>query len=350
MDSNQIIKDIFLKYLNREPLAHEYSWHTNKTYQSLTDEILKCSEYNELVQSKKIQNRVAILISGHMRSNEIERTLHLLNGYNYDVFIHTWDNMGFKGKETNLKDSVDRNLIESMIKRMPNVKSYKIENNETYITSLVDDDDITYFNFSSPEKFIKSQLYSINQSFNIFDEYRIQNNVQYDLVIRTRFDNAFTFFSMNELLISEIKNNKVIFTPNNGCNHEHMDSDSTTCLVCETMFKKYNLKNVHTFDHSHVICDIFAYGDVESMRHYCSLYDVYDSLNKTFENKNKKTLDDLKIEHTVNGNVFLLERGETGHLDSLYYLNCSYPERLLQIHLKDYILPSSTLIKVEFKR
>ena len=53
---------------------------------------------------------------------------------------------------------------------------------------------------------------------------------------------------------------------------------------------------------------------------------------------------------TLDDDVYLLERGEVGHLDSLYYINCSYPERLLQFHLKDYILPSSSMIKVEFKR
>lgn len=349
MNSNQIIRDIFLQYLNREPRVEEYDWHTNKTYQALTDEILRCSEYKEIVHSKKIQNKIAVLISGHIRSNEIEKTLHLLNGYNYDIFIHTWDNLGFKGKETDLKDSVNRSVVESAINSIANVKSYRIENNESYINSL-EDNGVTYFNFSSPEKFIKSQLYSINQSFKIFDEYRVQNNIKYDLVIRTRFDNGFNFFLVDGSLINTINNNKIIYAPNNGCNHEHLDSNSTTCLVCETMFNKYGLMTVHSFDHSHVICDIFAYGSVDSMRHYCSLYDVYDSLNKEFESKNFKTLSELNIEHVLDNGTYLLERGQKGHLDSLYYINCSYPERLLQFHLKDYILPSSIMIKVEFKR
>jgi len=48
--------------------------------------------------------------------------------------------------------------------------------------------------------------------------------------------------------------------------------------------------------------------------------------------------------------VCLLDRGVESHLDSLYYINCSYPERLLQFQLKNYLLPSSTMIKIDWKR
>jgi hypothetical protein len=85
------------------------------------------------------------------------------------------------------------------------------------------------------------------------------------------------------------------------------------------------------------------------MKKYCDLYNNYDELNDSFFNDNLKQYqtitDNIKYE---NGNYNL--KGHNGHIDSLYYYNCSYPERLLQKFLKDFMLVQSKEIKLNLVR
>jgi hypothetical protein len=115
------------------------------------------------------------------------------------------------------------------------------------------------------------------------------------------------------------------------------------------MYYKHDLKTVHIFEHTNVICDLFAYGNIESMKKYCSLYLKYDELIKSFERSN---LESVKIHDKnltkVNGDYVL--KGRDGHIDSLYYYNCSYPERLLQKYLKNYMLVQSKNVKLKLIR
>jgi hypothetical protein len=349
MERQQLI-ELFNKYLTRSPSDKEILIHQKKTYKDFEIEISRCQEYKELQKRPKVtqKGKIAILVSGHIRHNNINNSFNRLNGYDYDVFVHTWDNLGFKGSETNLNDRVNKNLIEDKILSMPNVRSFQIENNKNFINNL-SPVDFTYFNYSSPEVFIKSQLYSIKQCYKIFEDYQNSNNITYDLVIRTRFENEFSDFLVDKELLEDVKND-IIFAPNNGSGHEHPDSNSTTCLSCEKMYTKHKLKRVHIFDHTHIICDIFAYGSQKSMKHYCSLYDSYDDLNRSFEQQNREVLSSTNINHEFKSNVCHLPMTTEGHIDSLYYINCSYPERLLQFHLKKFLIPESKKIKIKFVR
>ena len=345
------LERIFQTYLKRLPINAEYSIHGSKSVESFTKEITTCSEYLKIKNGKDSKLKIALLISGHIRQNQIKESLSMLYPYNFDVFIHTWDNFGNKGTETNLNDTTNVESVISHIKTIPNVKKYKIENNSNYITNL-EKVDFDYVNYSSPENFIISQLYSINQTYQLLEEYSNSEDIKYDVVIRCRFDCYFTKFELDIKTVKDINDNKIIFVSNTDCNHIHPDSNSTTCQVCETMYRRHGLKKVHNFPHSHVICDVFAFGSFKSMKDYCSLYHRYYELNKSFSVENKKIINDetYNIKCTHNDNVYLLDRGNSGHLNSLYYLNCSYPERLLQVHLSDYLLPSSTEIKVKMTR
>jgi hypothetical protein len=346
----QELIELFDRYLRRLPTKRDIISHGRKNYKDFEFEISRCTEYLELQKKPKAakKGKIAVLISGHIRHNNINRSFHRLDDYDYDVFIHTWDNLGFKGSETNLNDRVDVDKIKTEISKIPNVKSFEIDNNKNFINSLPPVD-FTYFNFSSPEVFIKSQLYSVKKSYDIFEEYQLSNNITYDLVIRTRFENEFSGFLVDDALLDDITND-IIFAPNKGCGHEHPDSNSTTCSACEKMYTEHKLRKVHTFDHTHIICDVFAYGNQRSMKHYCSLYDSYDNLNRSFEKQNREVLKSTKIIHEIKNNVCHLEMTPEGHIDSLYYINCSYPERLLQFHLKKFLIPESEKIKIKFVR
>lgn len=339
---------IFKKYLQRNPYDGEYKIHLHKKLEDFEIELQNCSEYLNIKNSTPLDKKIALLISGHIRNYQLIQSLNKIKNYDFDVFVHTWDNYGVKGKETDINDNTDTNNIINIIETIPNLVSYKIENNKNFLLSL--NDESIYFNYSSPEKFIKSQLYSINQSFKLFDEYKQRENINYDLVIKLRFDLIIEDFIVDNELINDVNNYKIIFAPNDGCGHTHPDSDSTSCLVCDKMYYTYNLKYVHSFEHSHIMCDLFAYGSYKSMKVYTSLYEKYDDMNKSFIYENLKKIEETKINYFKEGNVFLLERNQMGHLNSLFYINCSYPERLLQKELKDYMIPRSKKIKVKFLR
>jgi hypothetical protein len=335
------LKFLFEKYLGRNFEESEWNTHKNKMYSSFENEISNCDE--KLLKTKKI----AILLTGHIRKNSIlDGILKLSKTHDVDIFVHTWDNLGFKGTETDLNTLSNEDSVIGEIEKLPNVVKYKIENNKDYIDSLMDIKG--YFNFSSPEKFIKSQLYSINQTYKLLEDHINNTNVEYLSVMRFRFDSKIEEFILNTSIIDDINNNNIIFVPNRDNDHTHLDN-GTSCWACDNMYYKHSLKKVHIFEHTNVICDLFAYGSVKSMKKYCSLYLEYDKLIVSFNEAN------LESAKTNNQNLSKVNddyklNGYRGHVDSLYYFYCSYPERLLQKYLKDYMLVESKNVKLKLIR
>lgn len=346
---------LFKDYLFRDFTEREWKIHGPKNYSDLETEILTCDErkkilnnlYNQNNVNYKFNDKIAILLTGHIRKNSILNGIKLLcNNYNYDIFVHTWDNIGLKGSETNINDYLNKEYVISQVQSLPNLVKYEIENNRSYIESLPNN--TKYFNYSSPEPFIKSQLYSINKAYKLFDEYRKENNINYRAVFKFRFDNEMFLFNLNEEILSDINKHDIIFVSNNDSLHMHPDY-GTSCWACDNMYYKHKLKDVHFFEHTNVICDLFAYGSVESMRKYCYTYDEYDKINEQFYEQNKNSLlkhnKNIKLENDVHKLL-----GNKGHIDSLYYYVCSYPERILQIVLKNYMLLESKNVKLKLIR
>lgn len=347
MQKNELIY-LFKLHLGRECTESEIKTHVSKNYREFEKEITNCKEYKERALTIKTKQKIAILLTGHIRKMNVVDTIQkFCKDYDYDIFIHTWDNVGIKGTETNLSSKTDFNGVENAIKKIDNLKDYIIENNKEYIDSI--DRTETYFNFSSPEEFIKSQLYSINKCFNLMKEYSESQKVDYKLVIRLRFDSEITDFYVDDLLIDEMNKYDLIFVPNEDSGHLHEDN-ATSCWACDKMYYDFNLKNVHIFEHTNVICDFFAYGSIKSMESYCSLYHHYDDMIKTYVDENKKSILKNNISHTIKDGTYYIDKTDKCHIDTLYYLYCSYPERLLQKLLKDYMLIQSRKIKVNFKR
>jgi hypothetical protein len=347
--TNEELSFLFNKYLNRNFTNHELIAHGNKDVQLLENEILNCTEYLNLTpRNTNISSlKIAILLSGHIRKNSIlDGITKFCNNENYHVFIHAWDNIGIKGTETLLHDSTVPSSVISEINKFTNVKKYDIENNKEWIESQEIRD--KYFNISSPEIFIKSQLYSINKSYKLMEEYSTENNIEYDVVIKLRFDCNMTMFNLTDKTISDMKTHDIIFTPNSDNKHSHMDY-GTSCWACDNMYYKHNRKIVHNFDHTNVICDLYAYGSQNSMKKYCDLYNNYDKLNNSFFEENLKQFKVVSNNIVYEGGNYNL-KGKEGHVDSLYYYNCSYPERLLQQFLKNYMLVESRDIKTNLVR
>lgn len=344
------LNDLFKQYLYRAPTEREWTVHGGKNYHVFEKEISECKERSEILRTdtKNVNvGKIAFLLTGHIRRNSILAGINsFCRKYDYDIFIHTWDNFGIKGKETNLDDRLNKFEIENEIKKIPNVKKYEIENNKKYIESLTQNK--KYFNYSSPEPFIKSQLYSINKAFSYLENEVNENKTIYKAVFKLRFDSDMFLFNLNKAIVEDINNHDIIFVPNIDNHHIHPDN-GTSCWACDNMYYEHKLKDVHVFEHTNVICDLFAYGSFNSMKKYCSLYDAYDSINEKYFKKNLET---SKI-HNKNLSIVNSEYklvGGNGHLHSLYYYYCSYPERMLQLHLKDYMLVESKNIKLKLIR
>jgi hypothetical protein len=85
------------------------------------------------------------------------------------------------------------------------------------------------------------------------------------------------------------------------------------------------------------------------MKQYCNLYHNYDELNESFLEENLKQYEKIGGHIRIkNGNYYF--HGHKGHIESLYYYNCSYPERLLQKFLRDYMLVESKDVKLSLER
>lgn len=353
--SPQELKRTFNNLLNRDPSPFDTTVHLHKTVNKLTEEILSCKEYKDRGGNRITEKRenytnsnegpkIAFLLSGHIRNNHILQSLtEKCKDLNYDIFIHTWDTKGTKGTEMNLDIKDDKYAVEEEIMRFCNVRSYEIENNAEYIEKIKgDDDNVSYFNYSSPEKFIKSQLYSINKCFKIFEKYSKKENIKYDIVFRIRFDLGFDSIEIDRNLINEINEYDIIFCPNVDGPHSHPDH-GTSCKVCDDMYYKWKFRYPHVFEHSNVICDVFAYGSVKSMKDYCSLYENYDKIAKKFEKENLKSLNRQRNPNVKkSGKDYLIK----DHCESLFYYYGSYPERMLSYYLRDYMLVESRKIKL----
>jgi hypothetical protein len=342
------LKLLFNKYLERDFTEIEWKDHGKKSKYEFENEITNCDEYLNLKKDNYTDLKIAIILTGHIRKNSILHGINkFCNSENCDIFIHTWDNIGIKGTETLLNTTTDSDMVFTEIQKYKNLKKYQIENNKNWIE--LQDVKENYFNYSSPEPFIKSQLYSIHKGHQLMEDYSLENNINYDIVFKFRFDCNLTHFYLFNKTIFDIKDNDIIFTPNSDCNHYHMDY-GTSCWACDSMYYKHNMKTVHIFEHSNVICDIFAYGNMKSMKKYCDLYNNYDDLNNSFFEENLKQYEKLNENVKYENGNYILDRGNQGHLDSLYYYNCSYPERLLQKFLKNYMLIKSEDVRVKLVR
>lgn len=278
--------------------------------------------------------RVALLIAGHPRSMDIISSLKKMNRNDIDVFVFSWDQWGYRGTETNLDSPTDKEKIKHCIENIPGIKKYIIENNNDFVKNN-DDLTIKYFNWMRyAEVFSKSHLYAVSKSYELMEEYFKETGQAYDLVIKARFENPIIKFDLNKNLIQEVNQNKIIYFPDGSF---HVHPIGNYCLTCQSIYEM-GFRKVHIFEHNNPVCDMYAYGSVDSMKEYCSLFYKYDELCKSFENHNLSMLEYLKTPYTKRGEAFILEKNDRVHWETMFFYFCSYPERLLSFSLKDYML------------
>lgn len=334
--------DIYKRYLRREPNTSELQRDTKKNVYKLEKEIADCDERRRIGFSPA---KIAVLICGHLRNQNIVKDLRIISEkYNVDTFVYSWDNFGHKGTETNLDDKVDPDKIRKEIERIPGIKSYKIENNKEFLLKIKKETENTiYFNYSSPEIFIKSQLYTIAKTYELMEDYSIKNNVKYDLVLKARFDLSIPKFDLRKETTELVRDNKVILIPKDSDGHAHPHFGH--CPVCHEMYYNRKMTIPHIFPHVGVICDIWALGNQKSMKDYCSMYYHYDEILKKHTNETLKFLEENEIGYKKEGNVYYF-----GHHEAIYYSYASFPENIIPLHLRNYMLLTTNDLDFIFHR
>ena len=324
---------LYEKYLNRMPNQREIDFHGGKLADDFERELSTCPERMSAIGDGAAKNvRYAMLLCGHLRNHRILEFLKTTD-QNIDVFVFAWDNWGHQSIEVSPSD-YDPEGIYSELRSIPNIKKLDIKTNRIFLESIMEETHSrTYFDYSSPEVFIKSQLFSINQAYGLFEQHCQQTGDSYDVVMKCRFDCEILKFQMKERTLARCHGGKHIFVTNDGC-HKHPYFPNG-CMLCNTMYD-IGFVHPHLLDHTNIICDFMAYGSPAAMRHYCGLYNIYDDMCDGFLQENMDTMKRMKLHLHRRGNNY-----RTNHKDSIFYFKCSYPERLLQYHLKDYVVPSS---------
>jgi len=328
------LKALFNKYLERDPNETEYVDHLGKDKNDFEHEIKNCKERAQLVT----QPRVAVLLSGHARDMNILKTSYLIKYRKVDFFIFSWDQLGTWGTEADLNRPSVKDFLEQEYKKESRIKKYTIESNKDYIENNPIAPGIKFFRYSKvPEINIKSQLYAIMRSYQLMEEYMKETGIEYDLVVKTRFDMAITDFNLTADLIEDVKNNKIIFVPD----HEragHVHPLPSFCPSCDRIYEN-GIKVKHLFEHQNIICDTYAYGSVDSMKKYCDLYYSYEKLCKDFEAHNLSVIDKIKLTYEKDEGNYVIPMSVNNDVIAQRFLFCSYPERLFMHYLDDYLLP-----------
>lgn len=147
--------------------------------------------------------KIALCLSGHIRNleeNYLSLKNNLLNFYDVDVFIHTWDTYGWRvdgiditTQEDGFKgfDYYSGNINQIKINEILKPKKMVIDNYKDFESIFVEKSK-SYTNLRCPDKDRPSNMasmwYKIMKCNELKKHYEEENNFKYDIVIRTRPD------------------------------------------------------------------------------------------------------------------------------------------------------------------
>jgi hypothetical protein len=343
------IKDCYLKVLKRLPTDYESYIYYNAMICGFSriqlENILKdSSEYKYKFLSKKDiiknfnysekikKNKLALCISGHIRNfNNTYLNLfnNLVSKLDIDIFIHTWDVIGTQVKRSD-SIGIGYNIIPinnefiNLIKKI-NPKKYLIENFSSKINTFKVPSKIFMYgapvnslgvvnSTARPENII-SQLYSIDQSYSLLEKYEQENKINYDIIIKMRFDFSLDCQIPEEEILNCIDKN-IIYTLNKNKSTSSFDN----CSMCK--------ENFHKGIHDNIISDLFLFGNNKIMKHYMSLYKNYYDLYLNLTNN--ISFNDINLSYELENIKFI------GDLNTaIYRAPCFFPERLLMDYLSD---------------
>jgi hypothetical protein len=160
--------------------------------------------------------KIALCFRGHLRT--FEKTfsnlkLTLLDKYDVDIFMHTWDKYNVNGEQ----------VVRETVQNLYNPKSLLISDQQMCFSSPI-------FNSNYNKLGFKFQIFSISSALKLMNTYINSTGTQYDKVILARPD-----FIFNEKIYEVLDTNGISTLPN----YKYYD----LCIVCDKKYidKFYNL-------------------------------------------------------------------------------------------------------------
>lgn len=141
--------------------------------------------------------KIALCLSGHLRT--FDQTYYSMNQfilkkYNPDIFVHTWDKLGFfcpYKSDRNLNQTSNRLL---QVEQLYRPKKIIVENSE-FVEQLKKEADDYAPHLKNVPKHVghmASMFYKIYACNELRKRFELENNVKYDWIIRSRTDLMFS--------------------------------------------------------------------------------------------------------------------------------------------------------------
>lgn len=207
--------------------------------------------------------KIALLICGQMRTFDHPKVLYYLNEFikkfNCDVFLSTWNNRGISvWSEHALKDQSEiqtkeknKIIVDDHIELIENVKRFKIDDYSQFLKNDCDEDMRLLLAQSSDNVYFSKatsipSLYKLYSSYQLAEEYMEENQIEYDIIIKTRPDflhvhtNIEKYFELTSNTLFHINTGRSYY-PNRVYEMFLLSSQKNMKIVCESWLNYHKL-------------------------------------------------------------------------------------------------------------
>ena len=157
--------------------------------------------------------KIALLIYGFVRNLEESYKQHkfFLETYDCDVYISTWTNLGRKKKPKKYGDKttdwidyeelldIDKllSLFNPVAYEIEDINNFNSKYDDIFINNYLKENNFT--SYSRCKNSIIGQFYRVKSLWNMF-EVNKNKNTNYNLIVRSRFDNVFPNINLNNIV------------------------------------------------------------------------------------------------------------------------------------------------------
>lgn len=342
-----MLEKTLVHFLKRDVTEEELAMHDSNNHKKNINVFkwvcilnARIEEFKTIYNFEIKQKRLAVILSGYLRHSQHHSHLPLIQDKNVDIFIHTWNEYGFKN-EMRLIDNVWLSGCDCMIDVDSLQDLYKpvkisVEDNRKIL------DEFSLLRSISPvflyagqakddaTKYVNSQLYSLNAAYQMVCDHETENGFKYDGILRLMFDYQIEFIDLTGVL-KDLDSADVHF-PHAGCNcHKHAGGGGG-CMLCD--------KNKEHDKHGNDLCDLWFYGRRDLVGPACEMYFKAFQVLSDNHAANMEFLSGSNYSVSKDGFVYI---SSTKDIEEKFV--CFYPERILREVLTGTCCKSSKFIR-----
>ena len=200
------------------------------------------------------KNKIALCLSGYFDSftdltskgvdgfEHIKKHILSQNNGDIDIFIHSWDISNQLKIEMLYGDKIKKQVFEPQINFLPVCIENKLNT-------------IKLHSAYSPPQNILSHFYSVQKSHELMSLYEIENNFEYDIVIKSRFD------------LGRINRN----TSGPGLFNPY----PVQCINFNPLLDMSKIYMANwQFTEDEGVADMWFYSNSKNMKNFCNLYEI----------------------------------------------------------------------------